>query len=144
MVEVAGLQPEPEATEEPSPVQTSAPEPDNWVEDEEDFDEGYESMVQSSFKSITSSLHAHTYENGRRYHQYRHGRYPLPNDDIEQNREDMKHAIFLEITNGKLFLSPIGKNPQNILDLGTGIGIWCIDGMYVRSRHLGSPPLKVL
>lgn len=32
------------------------------------------------------------------YHQYRHGRYPIPNDDEEQNRDDMKHAMMLELT----------------------------------------------
>ena len=32
------------------------------------------------------------------YHQYRHGRYPIPNDDKEQNRDDMKHAMMLELT----------------------------------------------
>lgn len=25
-------------------------------------------------------------------------RYPIPNDDAEQNRDDMKHAMMLELT----------------------------------------------
>ncbi|KAI0126729.1 methyltransferase domain-containing protein [Xylariales sp. AK1849] len=58
---------------------------------------------------------------------YRHGRYPIPNDETEQNREDMLHAMMLEITNGKLFFAPIGEHPQKILDLGTGTGIWAIE-----------------
>ncbi len=32
------------------------------------------------------------------YHQYRNGRYPIPNDDAEQNRDDMKHALTMELT----------------------------------------------
>ena len=62
-----------------------------------------------------------------RYHVYRDGKYPIPNDDIEQNREDMKHAMVLELTNGKLVYAPIGDNPQKVIDLGTGTGIWAID-----------------
>lgn len=60
--------------------------------------------------------------------QYRHGRYPIPNDETEQNREDMLHAMMLEVTNGKLFFAPIVEQPQKILDLGTGTGIWAIEG----------------
>jgi ubiquinone/menaquinone biosynthesis C-methylase UbiE len=28
---------------------------------------------------------------------------------------------------GRLNLAPIGRNPQNVLDIGTGTGIWAID-----------------
>lgn len=72
--------------------------------------------------SITSSIYAHTYERGRRYQSFKNGRYPIPNDDVEQNREDMKHAMLMELTDGKLFYAPIGENPQKILDIGTGTG----------------------
>ena len=66
-------------------------------------------------------------DSASRYHVYRDGKYPIPNDDIEQNREDMKHAMVLELTNGKLVYAPIGDNPQKVIDLGTGTGIWAID-----------------
>lgn len=72
--------------------------------------------------SVTSSIYAHTYERGRRYQSFKNGRYPIPNDDFEQNREDMKHAMLMELTDGKLFYAPIGENPQKILDIGTGTG----------------------
>ena len=62
------------------------------------------------------------------YHHYRHGRYPLPNDDLEQGRDAMKHAIHLEACNGELINAPIGSNPQRILDLATGTGLWAMDG----------------
>jgi hypothetical protein len=60
---------------------------------------------------------------------FRYGRYPLPNDDEEFNRESMKHVMFKELMDGKLFLAPIGENPQKIIDLGTGFGDWAIEGM---------------
>lgn len=40
----------------------------------------------------------------------------------------MLHAMMLEVTNGKLFFAPINEHPQKILDLGTGTGIWAIEG----------------
>ncbi|KAH7018556.1 S-adenosyl-L-methionine-dependent methyltransferase [Microdochium trichocladiopsis] len=91
-------------------------EPSEWDEDN-----------LSDTTSINSSIYAHTYEHGRRFHKYRHGRYPIPNDDQEQSREDMKHAMYMELTNGELFYSPIGDNPQKILDIGTGTGLWAIE-----------------
>ena len=30
------------------------------------------------------------------------------------------------LLDGKLYLAPIGANPQNVLDLGTGTGIWAM------------------
>ncbi|KAK7418946.1 hypothetical protein QQX98_003649 [Neonectria punicea] len=91
-----------------------------------DFDAG--SLGDGSDStSLGSSIYAHSYENGRRYHRYRHGRYPLPNDEAEQNREDMLHAMMLEATDGRLFYAPVGEHPQKIADLGTGTGLWAIE-----------------
>ncbi|KAF5619429.1 TAM domain protein [Fusarium sp. NRRL 25303] len=92
-----------------------------------DFDPDDSSSLRSSSTSISSSILEHSYQNGRRYHRYRHGRYPLPNDEAEQNREDMLHAMMLEATDGRLFYAPVGENPQRIADLGTGTGIWAIE-----------------
>ncbi|KAF9869852.1 hypothetical protein CkaCkLH20_12651 [Colletotrichum karsti] len=39
----------------------------------------------------------------------------------------MKHAMVLELSDGKLFHAPIGNNPQKIIDLGTGTGIWALE-----------------
>ncbi|KAH7123137.1 S-adenosyl-L-methionine-dependent methyltransferase [Dactylonectria macrodidyma] len=66
------------------------------------------------------------YENGRRYHAFHEGAYLVPNDDEEQERMDLGHHIYRLILGGKLHLAPI-TNPQRILDLGTGTGIWAID-----------------
>lgn len=40
----------------------------------------------------------------------------------------MLHAMMMEVTNGRLFYAPIDANPQKIVDLGTGTGIWAIEG----------------
>ncbi|KAL6866874.1 S-adenosyl-L-methionine-dependent methyltransferase [Trichoderma novae-zelandiae] len=82
---------------------------------------------QSDSTSLGSSIYDHSYVNGRRYHRYRHGRYPIPNDEAEQNREDMLHTMMMEATDGKLFYAPIGDYPQKIIDLGTGTGLWAIE-----------------
>lgn len=51
----------------------------------------------------------------------------FPNDEQEQDREDMKHAMTVAVCGDKLHFAPIGENPSRILDLGTGTGIWCVD-----------------
>jgi len=50
-----------------------------------------------------------------------------PIDDEEQDRNDLQHSKFTLIYQGRLFLAPIVEQPQKILDLGTGSGIWAID-----------------
>ncbi|TGO73238.1 hypothetical protein BELL_0379g00180 [Botrytis elliptica] len=50
----------------------------------------------------------------------------MPNDDDEQDRMDLLHHVFNLVLDGKLYLAPI-ENPQRVLDVGTGTGIWAID-----------------
>jgi hypothetical protein len=88
---------------------------------DDEFDATSE-LFEDGTTSVTSSIYAHTYERGRRYQSFKNGRYPIPNDDVEQNREDMKHAMLMELTDGRLFYAPIGDNPQKIFDIGTGTG----------------------
>jgi SAM-dependent methyltransferase len=66
------------------------------------------------------------FENGRRYHRFREGTYQFPNDESEQEREAMKHAMVVNLCGGKLHYAPI-ESPQSIIDVGTGTGIWAID-----------------
>ncbi|KFY14446.1 hypothetical protein V491_06041, partial [Pseudogymnoascus sp. VKM F-3775] len=81
----------------------------------------------SEYLSLTGEANEYVFENGRRYHGYKPGRYMLPNDEKEMDREDMKHHIFMLITKGRLHLAPIRPDPKVILDIGTGTGIWAID-----------------
>jgi tRNA1(Val) A37 N6-methylase TrmN6 len=39
----------------------------------------------------------------------------------------LQHCKFTLLLDNKMHLAPIVDNPQNILDLGTGSGIWAID-----------------
>jgi hypothetical protein len=90
-------------------------------------DAGYETdSIGSATTSLNSSVRDYIFENGRRYHKFREGAYNFPNDDAEQDREDMKHAMMVTLCQ-QLHFAPIGDNPQNILDMGTGTGIWAIE-----------------
>jgi methylase of polypeptide subunit release factors len=40
---------------------------------------------------------------------------------------DLHHEIVLQLLEGKLHKAPIVSDPQRILDVGTGTGIWAID-----------------
>ncbi|KAK5991010.1 Methyltransferase pytC [Cladobotryum mycophilum] len=94
----------------------------------DDSDAGYDSDgLSSASTSAASSIRDYMFENGRRYHRFREGSYNFPNDDIEQEREDMKHAMVKLLCSQKLHFAPIGHNPQQILDIGTGTGIWPIE-----------------
>lgn len=39
----------------------------------------------------------------------------------------MAHHMQTLVLGGRLTTAPIGKNPQRILDVGCGTGIWAID-----------------
>jgi hypothetical protein len=85
----------------------------------DDEDAGYTSdSASTGSTSITSSIRGHTFEDGIRYHKFHDGQYAFPNDETEQNRDDMKHAMTLLLCGDRLHFAPIGNNPQNIIDLG--------------------------
>lgn len=63
------------------------------------------------------------FENGRRYHAPASGRvvYPLPNDESEQERDDMKHKLALWMMHEKLLYAPVEealKRGGMVFDLG--------------------------
>ncbi|KAH8903516.1 S-adenosyl-L-methionine-dependent methyltransferase [Coniochaeta sp. PMI_546] len=80
--------------------------------------------------SMTSSIRQHVYEGGLRYHAFRDGKYAFPNDDVEQNRDDMKHTMTIMLCRGRHFYAPVEERLREggkCLDLGTGTGIWAIE-----------------
>ncbi|KAN0108915.1 hypothetical protein V8E51_008657 [Hyaloscypha variabilis] len=82
----------------------------------------------SSLASITSSiLRGKVDEGGRTYAVYGKEEYGFPMDEPELDRIDMCHTKYFALLEKRRFLAPIPKNPQKILDLGCGTGIWCID-----------------
>ncbi|KAI7971256.1 hypothetical protein EIK77_003555 [Talaromyces pinophilus] len=79
-------------------------------------------------ESLRSSLFQSIQENGRGYHRYRDGYYFIPDDEQEQERLDMQHEIMLMTMNRKLYHAPLEERSlPNVLDMGTGTGIWAID-----------------
>ncbi|KAF2230062.1 S-adenosyl-L-methionine-dependent methyltransferase [Viridothelium virens] len=90
-------------------------------------DLGKDSYASSFLSSILSEAEDYYWDNGRRYHAHGGGRYLLPNDETELDREDMKHHEMMLLTSGRLHFSPLPPDPQKILDLGTGTGIWAME-----------------
>jgi SAM-dependent methyltransferase len=97
----------------------------------DDADSSLGSDVLSSTASLNSSILKFREENGRTYHAYKDGVYVIPNDTREQDRLDLQHHAFILTFDNKLYLSPAGreegKQLHNVLDVGTGTGVWAID-----------------
>lgn len=80
--------------------------------------------------SIASSIYAGYVENGRRYQTLRDGEYFMPSDERQFEAAETIHLTQLIVDSNapnSLFRSPISEKSQNILDIGTGSGIWARD-----------------
>ncbi len=88
-----------------------------------DADSAYGDSLYSETTSLNSSFFEYQYENGRRYHSYKAGKYFAPNDDREQDRLDLLHHTQSLVLRGELYKAPL-QGPQRVLDVGTGTGIW--------------------
>jgi SAM-dependent methyltransferase len=115
---------------------------DNPIQADDDFkDEGFAASTNTSYlTSLASSIRRGIEENGRIYANYGRNLYGLPVDDEEQDRNDLQHCKIALMLDGKLHAAPISETPQNILDLGTGSGIWAIDmaDRYPTTRVIGN------
>jgi hypothetical protein len=78
--------------------------------------------IADSTRTEASSTRDYKYEHGRRYHAYREGSYPMPNDDLNTEHEHIAHHMFGIMLQDELYLAPI-ENPKNVIDLGTGTGL---------------------
>ncbi|KAF8463284.1 S-adenosyl-L-methionine-dependent methyltransferase [Kalaharituber pfeilii] len=77
--------------------------------------------------TLSSSVLDYQYENGRRYHAFKQGSYACPNDQQQNDQLDIFHHVYSLLLGGELYMAPIGTNPERILDVGTGTGIWAVD-----------------
>ncbi|GAM39040.1 hypothetical protein TCE0_034f10260 [Talaromyces pinophilus] len=96
-------------------------------QDDDDNDSALGEDKASSTTSLGESIFNYQYENGRRYHAFRAGAYPLPNDELEQDRMDMQHHIYLLLFGGELYRAPLPPKINKALDIGCGTGLWAID-----------------
>ena len=117
----------------------AAPSPSNPLEDvvasddnadnaDSSSDSGFdsESLLGDETDTLASSIMHYRMENGRQYHSYCDGAYWGPNDEHAKEILDFAHHMYLLTLDHKLHLAPV-SNPQRILDVGTGTGIWAID-----------------
>ncbi|KAI5845219.1 S-adenosyl-L-methionine-dependent methyltransferase [Morchella snyderi] len=83
---------------------------------------GYVTDNPSETNSLDPEVKQYRYENGRS-----EGLYWAPNDDKQNEQLDIFHHVYILVLDGALYLAPIDENPERVLDLGTGTGIWAID-----------------
>ncbi|KAG9186337.1 hypothetical protein G6011_02893 [Alternaria panax] len=113
--------------------------------DSEFGDSAYGDNQSSYTMSATSSVFSFRYENGRRYHAYAEGKYPVPNDEVCNLLVGVRSKASADTSarwkridwtcnttpsdslDGKLYRAPIPKDVHNVLDVGCGTGIWSIE-----------------
>ncbi|CZS73578.1 unnamed protein product [Fusarium graminearum] len=85
--------------------------------------------THSSVASVSSSIYEYRKIQGRTYQSSHTTDYWAPNDDQHVEAFDVAHEWLSMMLDDKLYVPPIGENPQarRILDIGTGTGIWAID-----------------
>lgn len=142
---------EPHATTSPhlvvheSHAPATVPQDEDEANDDDDddpeddgSDSGFESesLLGDETDTLASSIMHYRIENGRQYHAYRDGAYWGPNDEVAKEILDFAHHMYFLTLDRKLHMAPL-KDPQRILDVGTGTGIWAID---MAGTLVWSPP----
>ncbi|KAF5633004.1 methyltransferase [Fusarium sp. NRRL 25303] len=97
------------------------------AQDDTDADSAIGDDNASDTTSLRSSILRYREENGRTYHAYKDGAYALPNDEIENERLDLQHHLFLLTFDERLHAAPLPKTLSRAFDAGCGTGIWAIE-----------------
>ncbi|KAL8388154.1 hypothetical protein RB595_009419 [Gaeumannomyces hyphopodioides] len=101
------------------------------IVDDDDGDSALDvNSVGGDSASLASSILKYRVENGRTYHAFKAGAYILPNDEIENERLDLQHAMCVLTIDNQLYTCPAGKGGHQVhraLDVGCGTGIWTMD-----------------
>lgn len=95
------------------------------------------SVAGTETTSLKSAVSKYKQENGRSYHSYGSTEHWGPNDAQAQDQMDLSHQLWLLALKGKFYLAPV-ERPEDVLDVGTGTGVWAID---VAEQH---PETKVV
>ncbi|KAL8366806.1 hypothetical protein RB595_008744 [Gaeumannomyces hyphopodioides] len=85
-----------------------------------------ESLNISSTASISSSILNYRKIHGRTYQNFEGAEYYGPNDPTQNEALDIAHHMMYLALDNRLYLAPL-DNPQKVLDVATGTGIWAID-----------------
>ncbi|KAM0247562.1 hypothetical protein ACHAP5_004013 [Fusarium lateritium] len=102
---------------------------DNIDNDRFDIDSALGSDAASFLypESVTASILEYRTIQGRTYHSDRHAtEYFTPNDEQQLQSVDISHHYLTVLLDNNLFLAPISPHVQNVLDVGTGSGIWAM------------------
>ncbi|KAK3400623.1 S-adenosyl-L-methionine-dependent methyltransferase [Sordaria brevicollis] len=103
----------------------------HWGELElpEDDDSTLGSDAESSTASISSSIMHYRTISGRTYHSdsVSDSEYWGPNDAKAMEVMDVFHTAMTLILDERLYTAPLPKDIKNVLDVGTGTGLWAID-----------------
>lgn len=84
------------------------------------------SAINSSTASLNSSILNYREVHGRTYQNFKDAEYWAPNDEAQNDGLDLHHHMMYLLHDNKLNLAPV-ENPQAVLDIGTGTGIWAMD-----------------
>jgi SAM-dependent methyltransferase len=114
--------PEPTVEDVPAPIGADPNVVDHDDADSAIDDQSYISSTASLGSTILQFRNIH----GRTYHNYEGAEYWGPNDDIQNEGLDITHHMISLAMDNKLFLAPL-ENPQKVLDVGCGTGLWAID-----------------
>ncbi|KAM6506777.1 hypothetical protein FALCPG4_018606 [Fusarium falciforme] len=97
---------------------------------------------QPPHTTVSSSILEYRKIQGRTHRSSNSTDYWTPNDDGHVEAFDVAHEWLTMMLDDKLYKPPIGDNPQRILDIGTGTGIWAMSVTSHRSSNSTNNPRK--
>ncbi|KAH8698499.1 S-adenosyl-L-methionine-dependent methyltransferase, partial [Talaromyces proteolyticus] len=94
-----------------------------------------------STTTVDNNVYQYPFENDRRYHAYCEVKYPFVALETDADRRNCKelHYFFRFTMRDSLHHAPL-SNPQKILDVGTGTGIWAMEmaDLYPSAEVIGA------
>ncbi|KAG8361666.1 hypothetical protein FVEN_g994 [Fusarium venenatum] len=125
------------------------PEPQHWARMGETAEANNDELEttevsdgDSTLASITSSILQYRTIHGRTYHSEQgNAQYWGSNDKQQNDLMDLTHHILTLGLGDKLHLAPVIKHDvKNVIDIGTGTGIWAIDfaDQYPEAQIIGT------
>ncbi|GKU09666.1 tam methyltransferase [Fusarium langsethiae] len=112
------------------PAQNELVPADDFDQDPQgDMDSSLGDDTESSTASVSASILEYRRNQGRTYHSDKFtSNYFFPNDDQQLESMDLTHHYLTLLLDNELFLAPVMTDSiQQVLDVGTGSGIWAIE-----------------